>query len=77
MDNRKAIDELKGYADSSWGSLGESFKLAIEALEKQIPKKPVYCTVEYKNMLVCPNCKGREIMLDDYDYCPICGQAIE
>ena len=31
----------------------EAFEVAIEALEKQIPKKPV----EVRNEIVCPTCK--------------------
>ena len=61
------------------------YELAIEALEKQLPKKPnfegdgyapdgtfVYDTWE------CPNCgECYEVDYDDYDYCPKCGQKID
>lgn len=54
------------------------FELAIEALEKQIPKKPDeyydgysggYPVIEY----TCPNC-GEEV--DDTDHHCVCGQTL-
>lgn len=54
--------------------------LAIEALEKQIPKKPLHMHKNY----YCPICKEDGSMLwddavpNDMDkYCGICGQAID
>ena len=62
----------------------EATKLAIEALEKQIPKKPTLSGDGYwDGELVldtweCPNCdKDYEVDYDDYDYCPNCGQKID
>ena len=59
-------------------------KVAIEALEKQIPKKPNYEGDGYYNgeivieTWICPNCeKDYEVDYDDYDYCPNCGQHID
>ena len=43
---------------------------AKEAVEKQIPKKPV----EVRNEIVCPTCK---ILVGSSPYCRYCGQAIE
>ena len=57
-----------------------ALKLAIEALGKQIPKKPLHMHKNY----YCPICKEDEWLLwDDADpndmvkYCGICGQAID
>ena len=57
----------------------EAMKLAIEALEKQIPKKPLHMHKNY----YCPICKEDGWMLwddaipNDMDkYCGMCGQAI-
>lgn len=58
---------------------------AIEALEKQMPKKPDYEADGYDNKgeliydtWICPNCENRyEVDYDHYDYCPKCGQAID
>ena len=57
-----------------------ALKLAIEALEKQIPKKPLHMHKNY----YCPICKEDGWMLwddaipNDMDkYCGMCGQAID
>ena len=48
-----------------------AFETAIEALEKQIPKK-----LKDDGWLYCPIC-GRDVLLDRFDYCPDCGQALD
>ncbi len=56
-----------------------------EAMERQIPKKPMYEGDGYDdsgNLIydtwICPNCeKDHEVDYDDYDFCPNCGQAID
>ena len=66
----------------------EAIDMAIEALEKQIPKKPTKLT--YKLLIdagwiyACPNCKmacgENKYHLEatsDEMYCPSCGQAID
>ena len=60
-------------------------KMAIKALEKQIPKKPTYEGDGYApdGMFIwgewmCPCCGRRyEVDYDDYDYCPDCGQKLD
>lgn len=59
-------------------------RMAIEALEKQIPKKPTYEDesisggVLVYDTWICPCCgKVYELDYDDYKYCPECGQAID
>lgn len=49
----------------------EPLRLAIKALEKQIPKKPIE--------LNCPRCRfnGINNSLWVFTYCPECGQAID
>ena len=42
-----------------------------EALEKQIPKK-----LKDDGWLYCPIC-GRDVLMDRFDYCPDCGQALD
>lgn len=49
----------------------EAMKLAIEALEKQMPKKPYW---EY-GVWHCKSC-GLDVSIDD-SFCPVCGQAID
>ena len=48
-----------------------AFKTAIEALEKQIPKK-----LKGDGWLYCPFC-GRDVLMDRFDYCCHCGQALD
>ena len=58
----------------------EALSKAVEAIEKQIPKKPLHMHKNY----YCPVCKAPPWMLwddavpNDMDkYCGICGQAID
>ena len=60
-------------------------KMAIKALEKQIPKKPTYEGAGYApagkfiwGEWICTCCGRRyEVDYDDYDYCPDCGQKLD
>lgn len=47
------------------------YETAIEALEKQIPKKPI----DRCMFSECPNCGNVEIQ--DMAHCPDCGQALD
>ena len=55
-------------------------KLAVEALEKQIPKRPIEDGY-YDEPAVCPNCGGNVINQCDNDYqfrhCHYCGQRLD
>ena len=62
----------------------QALELGVKALEKQIPKKPVYEGDGYSDghlvydTWICPLCEKRyEVDYDDYDYCPDCGQKID
>ena len=84
MKTEEAISILK-----SWRITGdkshEAVNMSIEALEKQIPKKPK--RVGY--FLMCPICYGRNGFDDNYivtkqighdeniSHCLVCGQAID
>ena len=46
------------------------YKSIREALEKQIPKKPI----KYKDEIVCPSCKT---LVDFSPYCRYCGQGLD
>lgn len=51
---------------------------AIEALEKQIPKKPISLGEDIdRDVGQCPNCKEIIDTYEDYKYCSECGQAID
>lgn len=62
-----------------------ALEMAINALEKQIPKKPTYEGDGYApdgmfiwGEWICPCCGRRyEVDYDDYDYCPDCGQKLD
>ena len=83
------VDWLKRIDDKGWEESRrcciEYFETAIEALEKQLPKKPTYEGDGYApdgtfvyDTWECPNCGGcYEVDYDDYDYCPKCGQKID
>lgn len=61
----------------------EEMKIAIQALEKQIPKKPIvdiwrsYC-VDYQEFF-CPYCRNRMTLIigKNKKYCDNCGQALD
>ena len=70
MTEQEAIRELKVKYLGDSDAIVEAKELAINALEKQIAKKPVGLR---KN--VCPNCSW--IVTYECDsYCPRCGQRI-
>lgn len=61
----------------------KAHEITIQAIEKQIPKKPIYEADGYADGYLvydtwrCPNCdKAYEVDYDDYDYCPNCGQKL-
>lgn len=82
--NKKAISQLDRIS-SSIASIGEETdytEVAIEALEKQIPKKPNnikflfdFSGDYYTNRGDCPNC-GEELFRSSR-YCNKCGQALD
>lgn len=53
----------------------EILQMAIEALEKQIPKKPIYRHGNYD----CPVCGKPAIAVSarKKEYCDFCGQALD
>ena len=72
-----AVCGQKGLYDSEFEN---ALALAIEALEKQTPKKPLHMHKNY----YCPICKEDGWMMwddavpNDMDkYCGMCGQAID
>lgn len=85
MTNEEAIKAIiNNYPPSHYSMLREGLDLAIKALEKQIPKKPLlegdgyYDGEMVYDIWRCPNCgRAYEVDSDDYDYCPNCGQRID
>ncbi len=76
------VAEVNNYDDKN---IGDTFDIAMSALEYRLPKKPDYEGDGYDengNLIydtwMCPNCgKHYEVDYDDYDFCPNCGQAID
>ena len=75
MTNEEAIENLKylisGDCTDTQHDFVKEIKIAIEALEKQTPKKPYW---EY-GVWHCKSC-GLDVFRDDF-FCPICGQEID
>ena len=87
MDLNKAIEMIDEYLlepnciHKDWV---ECLRLCRKVLEKQIPKKPIITIDGFFNgqpiydTWGCPNCgKVNETDFEDYEYCPICGQALD
>lgn len=72
MTNEEAIEILQEERDYAQflTYVKDAIKIAISALEKQIPKKPV----EARNEIVCPTCKT---LVGSSPYCRYCGQALD
>lgn len=90
MTPKEAIEELKDdkklyeteicHANDGTpdGYLLQALDMAIEALEKQIPKKPISLGEDIdRDVGQCPNCKEIIDTYEDYKYCSDCGQAID
>ena len=73
---REAIEDFKKLAEllqNKESAAVEHCNIAIEALEKQLPKKPVLKRNAYGGISVCPICGA-----SDYGkYCRQCGQRID
>lgn len=68
------IGQCSGLQDKEWRDYTEMCKIAIQALEKQIPKKPI----TDDNRILCPGCN----LLIAYNksieqHCCTCGQNLE
>ena len=84
MTNEEAIENLKYLISDDCTDTQHDFvkeiKIAIEALEKQIPKKPISTKGKYGHTeCVCCGWVVESFCgdLEQYPFCPNCGQAIE
>ena len=81
-DNKK-LDEIEYYGGFEGRRAvarlySEAFDMAISALEKQVPKKPISLGEDIdRDVGQCPNCKEIIDTYEDYKYCSDCGQAID
>lgn len=70
----KAFPSQKSSARSD----KEAFEIAIEALEKQTPKKPIDKTLEYDGYYGLCSCCNKVISESkDFTRCWYCGQALD
>ena len=78
----EAVVFLKGYLDSETytNRCNEAHQIAVESVEKQIPKKPYYRKEEDAKGFACPEC-DMGVTVDHgrikEDYCSSCGQKID
>ena len=85
MTESEAITELKrkAYRTTCYGNKvleHEENLVAIEALEKQIPKKPIKSenqVVRYVNTYYCPTCELGITGTNIAKWCYHCGQKID
>lgn len=82
MTPKEAIKILEiAKAEVEWNyplNYAIAIDTAIEALEKQIPKKPISLGEDIdRDVGQCPNCKEIIDTYEDYKYCSDCGQAID
>ena len=76
-NNERCDDCDLCYMQGTTGEHMTAIGIAIQTLEKQIPKKPTY-EVDETFVLdgwICPCCRTSYEV--DYDYCPNCGQKID
>ena len=85
MTNEEAIEILKNNTNLGYGIIieGESVKMiydalemAITALKKQTQKEPIEYWDESYSYDHCPYC-GVQVIIDEDDFCPKCGQALD
>lgn len=84
MTINEAIKFAKENVLAYTSEMAEFKVLAIEALERQTPKIPNFEGDGYADgelvydTWICPCCgKEYEVDFDYYEYCPLCGQAID
>ena len=81
MTFKEAIGQLRCNVEGDYINLDdlEAFNLAIPALEKQIPKKPLDKKLVddgYRWQWICPNCHTIKTTTEK-SHCDDCGQALD
>ena len=82
MTPKEAIKQLNSVAIYHFDKYTtDAIDLAIGALEKQVPKKPIIRKAEdyFGNVkhTLCPNCQEAEFVFTQPCFCNRCGQAID
>ena len=79
MTESEAIKEIRfnmstiGLSNEAAKRVVEARDMAIQAIEKQIPKKPK--TDDRYVMYICPCCN--DFIKVSHNYCPNCGQELD
>ena len=85
MTYEEAIKHFKSlqkrYTKEHNGRMCEKVNLALKALEKQVPKKPIIRKTKdyfgYVEYIICPNCEIVEFGHEHPCFCKLCGQALD
>ena len=89
MTSKEAIETINiAMAEVEWDypmDYTVAFEMAIDAIEKQIPKKPIKTkiatlnkspeAISWESIHCCPRCESN--LAPQYKYCPQCGLKIE
>ena len=89
MTNKEAIETINiAMAEVEWDypmDYTVAFEMAIDAIEKHIPKKPIKTkiatlnkspeAISWEAIHCCPRCKSN--LAPQYKYCPQCGLEID
>lgn len=82
MIENEAIEFMKGYLDANCYTdrCVKAHNIAIKALKKQIPKKPIKSKeqkIRYVNTYYCPTCNLGFTGFNIAKWCYHCGQKID
>ncbi|MCQ2744568.1 MAG: hypothetical protein MJ230_07240 [bacterium] len=85
MTTKEAIKHFrslqKRYTTEHNGKMCEKVALALEAMEKQVPKKPIiFITDRYDDpteAYKCSVCQSEELLCKGDPYCSECGNAVD
>ena len=81
IKNINALNAVCGQKDLYDSEFENALALAIDALEKQIPKKPIIREAEdsfgFVKYILCPNCEKVDFGYERPCFCRLCGQAID
>lgn len=79
MTENEAVIELKAVMNEEFQTENqeEAYKLAIKALEKQIPKKPNKCVGFSESLFICPTCGRKQPIMYGQYHCKECGQKLD
>ena len=80
MKMEQAYIKAEEYFKTLDGLYTPAVLLALEAIGKQIPKRPVLKITAYGNCkarLACPKCKTAFESGETVRFCQVCGQAIK